>query len=99
MGFCVLQNDAEIALGNCQLYIYGAYALGGYTFVETVVIVHEIFRANFFHGFVMLGTILMTGKILYRFAMYFIVKIFMNDLGRPSCTCSHTRANHTAVAE
>ncbi|OXA63237.1 uncharacterized protein LOC110843222 [Folsomia candida] len=93
-------NDTDIALGNCQLYVYGCHALNIYTFVETVIVVYDIFRGTFFQGMAILVTVLVTGKILFRTAMVFAVKLFMKDLGRPSCTCSHNRANanHTAVA-
>lgn len=94
------QNDAEIALGNCQLYVYGAYALNVYTCAEGVIIMYQIFRADFvFQSTATFVTILLAAKLMFRGAVLFVVKLFMKDLARPSCTCSHNRANHTAVAE
>ncbi|CAL8069223.1 unnamed protein product [Orchesella dallaii] len=82
------QTDTETVLGNCQLWIYGAHILDLYTVIEFLIVCYFIFSVKNFQGSrAILVAVLAIIKIVFRVVAFVVVKLFMADLNRPSCSC------------
>lgn len=83
-----MEIDTETMLGNCQLWIYGAHILLLYTVIELLIIVYFIFSVKNFKGSrAILVAVLAIIKLTFRVLGSIVVKLFMKDLSRPSCSC------------